>query len=116
MGAVINAWAEVGEDSAIGTGSIIGARVVIGESTVIGSQVSLQNCVVGSNVILHSGVKIGQDGECRGLQCVCGFGGNPSALFLLKMHAETEIYLAESYIVIIVLAFGGGNRIWILCR
>ena len=63
MGAVVNRGAEIGDGSLIGSGSVVGTGVTIGPSSRIGTQVSLQNCVLGSHVILHAGVKIGQDGE-----------------------------------------------------
>ena len=63
VGAVVNCSAEIGDGSLIGSGSVVGSGVTIGPSSCIGHQVSLQNCVIGSHVAIHSGVKIGQDGE-----------------------------------------------------
>ncbi|TMW60169.1 hypothetical protein Poli38472_000211 [Pythium oligandrum] len=40
----------------------IGPDVVIGDDSVIFSHVTLQNCRIGSHVVLHPGVRIGQDG------------------------------------------------------
>ena len=40
---------------------------MIGHNALIGSNCSLQNCIIGNNVIIHPGVKIGQDGFGYGL-------------------------------------------------
>jgi UDP-3-O-[3-hydroxymyristoyl] glucosamine N-acyltransferase len=67
-GVTVEAGAIIGEDVEIGSGSVIAAGAVIGKGCKIG-----RNCVVGPNasvlfayignrVILHAGVRIGQDG------------------------------------------------------
>ncbi len=59
-------WCSVGHGSVIGSGSVVGPGVSIGESCYFGYHVSLRSCAVGHRVILHPGVKIGQDGEGLG--------------------------------------------------
>lgn len=61
-GAVIGPKAEIGARSRIGPGAVIGAGVVIGEDCLIGAQCSLGMSLLGNDVIIHPGVKIGQDG------------------------------------------------------
>ena len=61
-GAVVGREAQIGKDSVIAAGAVIGYRVVIGDDCFIGPGVSVTNAILGSGVILHAGVRIGQDG------------------------------------------------------
>lgn len=61
-GAVIEAGAEIGAGSVIGYNAVIGEGVVIGTNTQIGSNVGVAYAMIGNNVIIHQGTKIGQDG------------------------------------------------------
>jgi UDP-3-O-[3-hydroxymyristoyl] glucosamine N-acyltransferase len=61
-GAVIGREAEVGRGTTVAAGALIGYRVVVGEGCYIGPGVSLTHAIVGDRVILHAGVRIGQDG------------------------------------------------------
>ncbi len=61
-GAVIGVNASVGKNCWIGANTVIGQGVSVGESSRIGPLVTLDFCVIGSQVIIHSGVRIGQDG------------------------------------------------------
>ncbi len=64
----IEAGVFVGEGASIGNrckilgNTYIGAAVFIGENTYIGPNSTLMFCNIGKNVVLHSGVCIGQDG------------------------------------------------------
>ena len=67
--ASIAAMAVIGEGATIGAFSVIGEGCCIGANTVIGSHVRLypgvviyHDCVIGDNLIAHSGVVIGSDG------------------------------------------------------
>lgn len=60
--AVIGAGAEIGSGSHIGAGAIIGANVSIGRGTTIAAGASVVAALVGNNVIIHNGARIGQDG------------------------------------------------------
>ena len=60
--AVIGAHASIGAGTRISTGAIIGAHVKIGRDCSIGAQVSILCSYIGNNVIIHGGVRIGQDG------------------------------------------------------
>ncbi len=60
--AVIGEGAEIGARTIIGAGSVIGPGVVIGEDSQIGCHSTLSHCLVGSRVLIHHGVHIGQDG------------------------------------------------------
>ncbi len=61
-GAVIGARAEIGARCRIGPNAVIGEGVVLGEDTVIGANASLSHCIIGARVLIHPGVRIGQDG------------------------------------------------------
>ncbi|MHA1597772.1 MAG: UDP-3-O-(3-hydroxymyristoyl)glucosamine N-acyltransferase [Alphaproteobacteria bacterium] len=61
-GAVIGAGAEIGNQCVIGANTVICEGVVIGDGCRIGPSVTLQCCLIGNAVIVHSGVCIGQDG------------------------------------------------------
>jgi UDP-3-O-[3-hydroxymyristoyl] glucosamine N-acyltransferase len=68
-GASVAAMATIGEGVVIGAGSIIGEGCCIGDRVVIGAGVRLyprvviyHDCVIGDNLIAHSGVVIGADG------------------------------------------------------
>lgn len=60
--AVIGEQAAIGAGTRIATGAIIGAHVRIGRGCSIGAQASILCSYVGDNVIVHNGVRIGQDG------------------------------------------------------
>lgn len=61
-GAVIGPRAEIGAGTIIGAQAVIGPDVRIGRDCSIGSNASVQFALVGNRVILHPGVRIGQDG------------------------------------------------------
>ena len=54
--------AEIGAGTIIGAQSIIGPQVRVGRDCSISPQVSVLNAFLGNRVILHGGVRIGQDG------------------------------------------------------
>ncbi|ETK90811.1 UDP-3-O-[3-hydroxymyristoyl] glucosamine N-acyltransferase [Phytophthora nicotianae] len=59
---VIHPSAKIGKGCRIGEFSTIGEDVVIEDGTTIGANVTLQNCTIGSRVVIHPGARIGQDG------------------------------------------------------
>ena len=61
-GAVIGPGAEIGAGSIIGAGAVIGPAVRIGRHCAIGPGATLTHALVGDRVIIHPGVRIGQDG------------------------------------------------------
>lgn len=61
-GAVIGANVSVGEGTTIGPNSVIEQGCQIGRSSVVGPNVTIQNSLIGDQVILHAGVCLGQDG------------------------------------------------------
>lgn len=60
--AVIGKDAEIGEGTRIGPGAIIGAGVRIGRDCTIAAGATVQCALIGNNVIIHPGARIGQDG------------------------------------------------------
>lgn len=61
-GVTIEAGVEIGEGCRIGANAFIGRGVAIGRGGTIGSGASLMVCIVGKRVVIHPGVRIGQDG------------------------------------------------------
>ncbi|MBV1705617.1 MAG: UDP-3-O-(3-hydroxymyristoyl)glucosamine N-acyltransferase [Hyphomicrobiales bacterium] len=59
---VIGAGAEIGAGTHIGAHAVIGAGVRIGRDCSIGAHTTLSHALVGNNVIIHPGTRIGQDG------------------------------------------------------
>jgi UDP-3-O-[3-hydroxymyristoyl] glucosamine N-acyltransferase len=61
-GAVIGREAQIGRGTTVAAGAVIGYRVMIGRDCYIGPCASLTHTLAGNRVILHAGVRIGQDG------------------------------------------------------
>ncbi len=61
-GAVVGREAWIGKGTTIAAGALVGYRVTVGRDCYIGPGVSLTHALVGDRVILHAGVRIGQDG------------------------------------------------------
>ncbi|MBA2125118.1 UDP-3-O-(3-hydroxymyristoyl)glucosamine N-acyltransferase [Hyphomicrobium methylovorum] len=61
-GVVIGREAEIGAGTRIAAGAIIGARVTIGRNCYIGAASTITHALIGDRAIIHSGVRIGQDG------------------------------------------------------
>jgi UDP-3-O-[3-hydroxymyristoyl] glucosamine N-acyltransferase len=60
--AVIGARAEIGTGTLIAPGAVVGPDVRIGRDCAIGASATVLNALIGDRVIVHSGVRIGQDG------------------------------------------------------
>jgi UDP-3-O-[3-hydroxymyristoyl] glucosamine N-acyltransferase len=61
-GAVVGPEAEIGTGTVVGAQSVIGPQVRVGRDCSIGPNVTISHAFVGNRVILHPGVRIGQDG------------------------------------------------------
>ncbi|MEM7747560.1 MAG: UDP-3-O-(3-hydroxymyristoyl)glucosamine N-acyltransferase [Pseudomonadota bacterium] len=62
MGAIVGCEASIGSGSFIAAGAVIGYRSVIGDNCYVGAGASVTHAIVGNDVIIHAGVRIGQDG------------------------------------------------------
>lgn len=60
--AVIGPEVEIGSGTLIGAGAVIGAGVKIGRDCSIGAGSSIMFALIGNDVIIHPGCRIGQDG------------------------------------------------------
>lgn len=58
----IHNTARIGKGSQLGVNSIIGPNVVLGENCLIGDNVSIYFSIIGSNVKIYQGVKVGSEG------------------------------------------------------
>lgn len=61
-GVVVGPQAEIGSGTVLAAGAVIGPGVRIGRDCAIGPHVSLTHALLGNRVILHAGVRVGQDG------------------------------------------------------
>jgi UDP-3-O-[3-hydroxymyristoyl] glucosamine N-acyltransferase len=61
-GAVVGARAEIGRGTIIAAGAVIGEGVAIGRDCFVGPHASIGHALIGNRVIIHGGVRIGQDG------------------------------------------------------
>ncbi len=61
-GAVIGPGAEIGAGTVIGAQAVIGPEVRIGRDCSVSSHANVQHALIGNRVIIHAGVRIGQDG------------------------------------------------------
>lgn len=68
---VIARGVRLGRRCGVGANTVIGAGVEIGDDCLIGPNVTLSHCLIGSRVVLHPGVRIGQEGF--------GFAPDPKA-------------------------------------
>ena len=61
-GVVIRAHAEIGNGCFLGANASIGRGVVLGDGCRVGAGASISHAVIGANVNLYAGVRVGQDG------------------------------------------------------
>jgi UDP-3-O-[3-hydroxymyristoyl] glucosamine N-acyltransferase len=61
-GAVLGPRVEIGSGTVVGANAVVGADVRIGRDCSIGAGTTVSNALIGDQVIVHSGCKIGQDG------------------------------------------------------
>jgi UDP-3-O-[3-hydroxymyristoyl] glucosamine N-acyltransferase len=61
-GAIVGREAQIGGGTTIAAGAVIGYRVTIGRGSYVGPGASVTHALVGDRVILHAGVRVGQDG------------------------------------------------------
>jgi UDP-3-O-[3-hydroxymyristoyl] glucosamine N-acyltransferase len=88
-GAVIGDDVQIGKNTVIGANSIISDNCVIGENVTINSLVAISHCIIGNEVIIHNGAKIGQDGfgfahEAGKMQKILQLG-------IVEIHDQAEI-------------------------
>ena len=84
-GAVIGPRAQIGSGTVIGANAVIGADVCIGRNCSVGPGASVLHALIGDRVILHPGVRIGQD----------GFGYIPSAGGLTKIPQVGRVIIQD---------------------
>jgi UDP-3-O-[3-hydroxymyristoyl] glucosamine N-acyltransferase len=84
--AVIDANVEIGQGTVIGANTCIEEGVIIGKNCNIKSNVTLTHCQIGNDCIIHSGVRIGQD----------GFGFAPSAKGVIKVEQLGAVLIGDN--------------------
>jgi UDP-3-O-[3-hydroxymyristoyl] glucosamine N-acyltransferase len=83
--AVIEHSAQIGRRCRIGANTVIAAGVQIGDDCQIGANVSLSHCLIGSRVVLHPGVRIGQ----------AGFGFAPDPAVPIKVPQLGRVVIGD---------------------
>ena len=61
-GAIVGRDAIVGKGSTVSAGAVLGYRSILGENCYIGAGAVVSHAILGNEVIIHPGVRIGQDG------------------------------------------------------
>jgi len=61
-GAVVGPEAQIGSGTTIAAGAVVGYRCAIGRNCFVGPQATVTHALIGDRVIVHAGVRIGQDG------------------------------------------------------
>lgn len=61
-GAIVGGEARIGRGTRIAAGAVVGFRCYIGRNCFVGPGASITHALVGDRVIVHAGVRIGQDG------------------------------------------------------
>jgi UDP-3-O-[3-hydroxymyristoyl] glucosamine N-acyltransferase len=61
-GAVIGPRVEIGAGTVVASGAVLGPEVRIGRDCAVGANASILHALIGDGVIIHPGVRIGQDG------------------------------------------------------
>lgn len=84
-GAVIGPGAEIGAGTVICAGAVVGPNVRIGRNSAVGPGASVIHALVGNNVVLHGGVRIGTD----------GFGYQPSPQGHLKVPQIGRVVIQD---------------------
>jgi UDP-3-O-[3-hydroxymyristoyl] glucosamine N-acyltransferase len=81
----VGAGVQIGGRTRIGHNAVIGAGVILGDDCSVSPNVTLSHCLIGSRVIIHPGVQIGQD----------GFGFVPAKTGLLKMPQLGRVIIGD---------------------
>lgn len=81
---------QIGERCRIAPFTYIGEDVEVGDDAVIGANATLVNCSIGRHVVLHSGVRIGQDGFGFQLAATGEHAKKPQEL-RVEVHDHVEI-------------------------
>jgi UDP-3-O-[3-hydroxymyristoyl] glucosamine N-acyltransferase len=61
-GAIVGREATIASGTTIAAGAMVGYRVVVGRDCYVGAGATLMHAIIGNGVIIHPGVRIGQDG------------------------------------------------------
>lgn len=91
-GAVIGPHAEIGSGSVIGATCVIGPHVRIGRNCSISPNVTVLNAYVGNRVILHPGVRIGQDG----FGFAMGMGGHAKVAQVGRVIVQDDVEIGAN--------------------
>ncbi len=85
-GAIVGDGAEIGARTRILAGAVIGKGCRIGRDCVVSAGATIQHALIGDNVIIHPGVRIGQD----------GFGYTPSPMGHIKIAQIGRVIIQDN--------------------
>ncbi len=85
-GAIVGDGAEIGSRTRISAGAVIGKGCRIGRDCVVSAGATVQHALIGDNVIIHPGVRIGQD----------GFGYTPTPKGHLKIAQIGRVIIQDN--------------------
>ncbi|MGB0682816.1 MAG: UDP-3-O-(3-hydroxymyristoyl)glucosamine N-acyltransferase [Magnetovibrionaceae bacterium] len=91
-GVVIGEKVEIGANCIIAANTVIGDGVVIGDGCRIGAGATITHCLMGQNCIIHTGVRIGQDGYGFAL----GAGGHIKVPQLGRVVIEDDVEIGAN--------------------
>jgi UDP-3-O-[3-hydroxymyristoyl] glucosamine N-acyltransferase len=89
---VIGPQAEIGAGTRIAAGAVIGPSVRIGRDCNIGAGATIQHALVGDRVIIHPGVRIGQDG----FGYLAGFRGHGKVPQLGRVLIQDDVEIGAN--------------------
>lgn len=87
----MRACVQVGECCEIGAFAYVGEDVEVGDGSVVGVGATLQHCSLGRRVVLHPGVRIGQDGFGFALAPPGGLHTKKPQELRVEVHDHVEI-------------------------
>lgn len=61
-GAIVGPEAQIGRGTIVAAGAVVGYRCAVGRGCFIGPQATITHALIGDRVVIHAGVRIGQDG------------------------------------------------------
>ena len=89
--AVVMARACIGARTRIGAHSVVGADVRVGSDCCVHHHVSLLNCDVGDRCVIHSGVRIGEDGFGFEVDAASGAVRKKPQTLRVRMGDDVEV-------------------------
>jgi UDP-3-O-[3-hydroxymyristoyl] glucosamine N-acyltransferase len=114
-GAVIGPRAGIGSGTLIGATAVIGPDVQIGRNCTIGASVTIMHAFIGDGVTIHTGCRIGQNGESSGrviIQDGCEIGAGTA----IDRGASADTVIGEKTKIDNLVQIGNDAMVGRHCR